>query len=904
MGAEDAEALLAKLRESHLSTDERRAALDSLRNSLDSLSPEALPHVAKAAINDGPNDVRRIAFQTLSSRIDADLFKDVTDDSARDAVRELIGTIETFLRSTLKLQNARSVSSSSRATTEIGSLSASALRATAAALKTLHALIRISPKRARSTTLASQDAGNVQSLVSLFDIILPCLSAGLQMARSTPASIPRSSSTLQSSAFSWTDPSRQPRHPVPRNSIRTADHLDSSSAGETDRKSDKSESERSDFSAASSSRSRKDESRQQEATTKLIRQNALHCLVELNAREARALSTRWSDLLPDQPAMPPTPDRSVQPSSATARFSAARAAPPFSLCTLLTQDPSTSVRLAVTAALASVLSHGALQLSMAQERAQRALSFTSLSSQLAGWIVNVRSYLVVALQRAAAAPRASVKEAGAEVVGYPSSLTLALLQLTRTFVFSTAKAKLVVANASVLAPPVMAFASNSDPQVQAAAKQLMALLTPAQSKPTSAPTVESRTASDAGGGAITTPSQSGTQSDTVQLDLAGLLGDGVDLALPTCERILATFEAANDPLDKLPTWSIFVKSIADAPTPLLDPSASARLFAVSQRLCAQPGATADQHCAVLSTVPDVCRALSSHAALEPGRSTCILQYVESRCTDADEAVRAAAVRVLGLLVLPSDTAIDATDEHHGRIASTLGKVLWASHDKPGALHDTSSLVRQRASWAFSNAMEARLRSLLHMDEHEWTAHARYCLEAGRDMEGVAVSACRASGTLLALLTPASASSPSCRSLARSLLDQLCRVLGTTSKPPKSRWNAASALERALGSEVVLKSVLDGEGLMDRVVELLCSSLDAKVFKVRVSAANALVSLCGSARRLEVLGEQRTGGIRRFALARLAELEQPAASKKSTLYLDELQRLLTSLVASLPPSSSS
>ncbi len=122
---------------------------------------------------------------------------------------------------------------------------------------------------------------------------------------------------------------------------------DYSSSAETDRKSDKSESERSDYSTASTAtRSRRDESRQQETVSKLIRQNALHCLIELNTRHCRWLVSRWNVLLPDQPA--PTPSSVTPPqSSATPRFTAS-AEEAFSLCTLITRDPSTSVRVAAT----------------------------------------------------------------------------------------------------------------------------------------------------------------------------------------------------------------------------------------------------------------------------------------------------------------------------------------------------------------------------------------------------------------------------------------------------------------------------------------------------------------------------------------------------------------------------
>uniref|UniRef100_V5GPQ4 Uncharacterized protein n=2 Tax=Kalmanozyma brasiliensis (strain GHG001) TaxID=1365824 RepID=V5GPQ4_KALBG len=316
---------------------------------------------------------------------------------------------------------------------------------------------------------------------------------------------------------------------------------------------------------------------------------------------------------------------------------------------------------------------------------------------------------------------------------------------------------------------------------------------------------------------------------------------------------------------------------------------------------------------MLGTVADLRGALSRSGVLDAERSTSILDYVKRHCADSDEAIRAAGVRVLGLLVLPADSA--HIDTHQQQICDVLDDVLWGNPDKVsgGALHDSSSLVRQRASWAFSNAMEARLRAKAPLIEADWTKYARYCLAAAKDIEGVAVSAYRTSGTLLALLDLAFASKEGCFSLGRSLLEQLCRVLGTTSKPPKSKWNAASALDRALASSVVmthsLGSSASADGLVDKIVDSLCGSLTAKVFKIRVSAANALVSLCldadktpsqtSSSLRLEMLGEQRARKIRTVAMARLAELGEPATSKEAALYVDELKRLLGTVVDTIP-----
>ncbi|SPO22210.1 uncharacterized protein UTRI_02219_B [Ustilago trichophora] len=941
------EELLLKLRESRLSSDERRATLETLRASLEPLTTGVFRHVphdatvslVKAAIDQGPNDVRRVVLQTLSTRIESDQLTWVTDDFVQSTVSELVAIIDAFVRSTLKVQSSKSMAVSSRPSIDVASLPTSALRATAAALKTLHALIRVLPKQERPTLQSM--ANEAPSLSGLLDILLPCLSAGVRVARQGNGSISRSSSILHAGAFSWSEQPNGSRAFSSRNipspagtpanafSSRPATNAESSqfeysSAGETDRKSDKSESERSDFSTASaattSSRSRKDESRQQEAMTKLIRQNSLHCLIELNRHESRALISRWSDLLPDQPAPLVQPARNTDKPAIPRLSATLTSSASSSLCTLFTQDPSTSVRIASMQALESILSHGTLQLSMAQERAQRALSFTSFSSQLAGWIVNLRSYLVVALQRAASAPRAS---ANGEAARYPSTLTIALLLLTRTFVVSTAKAKLVTPNATVLSPMVIPFASNSDPEVQTSAKRVIAALSPmpnagaapslsARKNLTSSafvPSIDKLQIKDV----ATTSYDANLSSRSSPMELTARLSQTSEITTELCKQALNLLEAADEPTQQLlPVWTVFVKSLADAPPLLLDVEACQRLCQVWRDLSLTELGSPDQQCAILATVPDLYRALTRHSALNDDTSLAILEYIKVRCKDTDEAVRSAAVRALGLLVLPPDSAAgegegESTAEAHQRgISEVLQIVLWGDLDqaRSGALHDKSSLVRQRASWAFSNAMEARVRSAKIPDDRIWLYHARYCLEAGGDMEGIAVSAYRASGSLVAMLAP-EASAEAC-SLGKDMLEQLCKVLSTTSKPPKSRWNAASALDRALSSEVVLLRILGSSGgTMDRIVEMLCSNLNAKVFKIRVSAANALLSLClgkdkaeaqgSNTVRLNLVGVQRSTRIRGFAAARLAELAEPAQSKESALYVDELKRLLSRLV---------
>lgn len=923
----DLEPLLTKLRESRLPTDERRSSLETLRQALAPLTftTFTLPSsesrsLAIRAIHDGPNDVRRVVLQSIASCIEKESIKADTGSSALSAVHELVDAIDTFLRSTLKVSSSQPISvTRTRPSFDVSTFSTSALRAIAAALKTLHALIRFLPKQDKLPVLARGISSKPSSLSSLFNVLLPCLFAGILTSQQMAEPAWRIGSGLQSGAFSWGDHARQ-RHAAAQHA---QDHAGTASEADTDRKSDKSESERSDFSVTSTaSRTRKDGSRQEESLTKAIRQNALHCLIELNHHESRALISRWGELLPDQPALPQasqTSDTSAKAAFAARRPATVSPTAQSSLCTLIVQDPSTSVRIAAMAALESILSHGTLQLSMAQERAQRALSFTSLSQQLAGWIVNIRSYLVVALQRAATAPRAPASaraERSGQAAGQPSSLVVALLQLTRAFAMSTAKAKLVHPNAAVLGPVVVPFATHSDPDVQAAAKRLLATLTATSDVSTtsrsilrtSATAPSNRAASDA-----TDPLPS-----NAPMDVTALLSENSVLTGEVCERMLVSLESTtNGPDRNLTTWSVLINRLAEASTPLLSADMIARLVATGRRICVESGKTPDERCAILAANLDLWRYVSKHARLGADTALCILDYVQSCSRDEDEAVRAAAVRALGLLILPTDAAVaelslEEHDQHLERVSSLLQTVLWGSEEEAqrGALQDNSSLVRQRAAWAFSNAMEARLRSACILEGRDWVANARYCIEAGKDIEGVAVSALRASGSLLAMMP--TATSTEAASLGRMLLEQLCRVLGNTLKPPKSRWNAASALDRALGSDVVLNQILQPTPeLMDRIIETLCSNLNVKVFKIRVSAANALLSVCLAADkseshasdidRLQVLGEQRYKRIHGVAEARLAELNdgrvEPTQSKESAMYVDELKRLLSRLVVS-------
>jgi hypothetical protein len=310
----------------------------------------------------------------------------------------------------------------------------------------------------------------------------------------------------------------------------------------------------------------------------------------------------------------------------------------------------------------------------------------------------------------------------------------------------------------------------------------------------------------------------------------------------------------------------------------------------------------------------------------------LIQNIQHIAGDADEAVRAAAVRILGVLALPQDEgAIENHDanyaQHRDKMQTYLLNRSEVVYDillgglqeaRKAALHDGSTLVRQRAMWSLANFLEALNRNALGArSESEnllWLRCAKLSLSAASDIEGIAISAYRAFGVLLAIFGGATSAGRAVvlgeehEELCLAMVALLCQVLETSSKPPKSRWNAASALERAVSSEGVMRllgGVGDRAAVLDRIVGVLCAGLGAKMFKIKLSAGGALVCLGAGGDteslkwRRRIVGETRRKRIY-DAVGRARELlrsELDAAPRKQVvLYADELHALLSRLEA--------
>lgn len=172
--------------------------------------------------------------------------------------------------------------------------------------------------------------------------------------------------------------------------------------------------------------------------------------------------------------------------------------------------------------------------------------------------------------------------------------------------------------------------------------------------------------------------------------------------------------------------------------------------------------------------------------------------------DADDDVRAAAARSLGVL-------IQEARADHGLAA----RVLLGDAAAPGAVYDVSAHVRTRAAWSFANWCA------LPDNPCAWASLADAALYLAAD-DRTAMHALRALGPLL-YADPANVRAP-------SLVAVLRAGLGARAAP-KVRWNAASSLARG--------AITDPGATRDACAEALCGALHDRTFKVKLIAAEAL-----------------------------------------------------------------
>lgn len=258
--------------------------------------------------------------------------------------------------------------------------------------------------------------------------------------------------------------------------------------------------------------------------------------------------------------------------------------------------------------------------------------------------------------------------------------------------------------------------------------------------------------------------------------------------------------------------------------------------------------------------------------------------LSSLLKDGEAAARASAVRALGVILMDS-LKLNAKEESEQELRSSLEFSIEAlTGTSTGALDDEALLVQTRGSWTLANLCEVYFarRSQLQsptFSQEIWTSLLRAALSASKKEERVALNALRAFGALLGSIEPSwipqAASKESLQRLSQEAIERLCDVVwvSTDLQPskgssnqggsPKMKWNAASSLGRALGSEEArewLSETVEGEDgtLFSKVVLALSSSIHSRTFKVKLASAHALLQVpstmesFGSKESLQVL----------------------------------------------------
>lgn len=206
-------------------------------------------------------------------------------------------------------------------------------------------------------------------------------------------------------------------------------------------------------------------------------------------------------------------------------------------------------------------------------------------------------------------------------------------------------------------------------------------------------------------------------------------------------------------------------------------------------------------------------------------------HLQRMLADASDAVRAAAVRSLGVLAAER-VPLDACLVH-----AVLAR----------AMHDPSLHVRTRAAWTLANWCAH--------SPSAWAADAALHLAAD---ERTAMHALRAMGPLLGVC-----GAPAVRALVAALR------AGLAAPAPKVRWNAASSLARGAHG-----ATPDAE-----CVAALCDALADRTFKVRLIAAEALAD--GAVRARVPPGSSMHARIHAAAAAAAASTEADLAHASFT-----------------------
>ncbi|BGP07743.1 HEAT repeat-containing protein 6 [Rhodotorula toruloides] len=561
-----------------------------------------------------------------------------------------------------------------------------------------------------------------------------------------------------------------------------------------------------------------------------IRLDALSCLRALANASPRALHKHWSLFLADSPYLR---DR-------------------HTLFSIIESDPSHSNRLQACSALEALLAHSAAYLNIAEDRSTKA-SFTSLSAKLGETLGELHSSLASLLSRPVVANQADVH--------------LALLSFAAVLAANSPYGRLKKPLAWQLAKSCLPHLSSTNTKVVAAAANALTSIVSRYLAMASTASfeweqllraVEPLLAGDVGEdsraagwsllAAIIPGVSSGDWMFATQLFEAGFAPSSITVQEAQARFIVAL--ARSPSTSSTPDLQRFVDLA------LASPHDTVRAIA----------------CTALTSPRLASLSASSDFKTSPWRTACLLA-----AQDPSTDVRAAAIRVLGLLVKSDGPAAPTP----ASVQETIPTLLSAVDDGVRELSEGGGERVNGAMWTLANCCDVFTQIVLDPDVCDNVLEAILgVLERDTTGEQAIISAYRILGSL---------SGGSAANITRSeqLFDRAAKaaVAGLAHPAAKVRWNAsiaATALLPRIQDDSLSKALFD-------------AVIGDSSFKVRIHASTALLSPAVSPGRFPPDALSRL----RPSLDRLvAELEDGRVPPKEKQHAEQLVKRLTSLCARL------
>ncbi|KDN48449.1 hypothetical protein K437DRAFT_85910 [Tilletiaria anomala UBC 951] len=473
-------------------------------------------------------------------------------------------------------------------------------------------------------------------------------------------------------------------------------------------------------------------------------------------------------------------------------------------------DPSLPVRVdaagCIGALLSAARSGGYLQVAAERATTTRPYAFTALSGRVAGLIVTVRLSVSRCLLQSLATQK-------------PTRLHSALLDLANVIINRLDDAKLLRKHSEVLMPALTAVAKHGDPRICSKASHLLSALR-----------------------ARTSPAKEGRQ--------------GVITPVTNVDQLCADVQDTSKSAQQVECWSLAVAACHGEIS--IPPHAKRSLFAATTKAIRSHladvrfGATSFLDAAVKAwQLPDDMLAEAS----EHARTLALDQDPKIRCLSASIAsnvirrssrVHLSAKEALRKLCKDDAASVAATSFH------ALGQAIQSAVNcEPPALHTFQAFVdilkeniqclgpmlveqKVQATWAMATLCDAAANQFSDSAPFAPASWLQVATDLMADIESVHTNAVRAAGAILALAGHQLEKAPSIeaiRGISASMSD----------RTPKAQWNAAYALERAFGNQVLINA-LSPEPVLEQAAAALAGELSSINFKVATACAKALSRL--------------------------------------------------------------